>query len=348
MSSENIPQNAAKPKSQKLRSYLIKALSLALGVGILYYVINDFGGLEKITVALKKVGWGYLLVVLSSFAGILFFTEAWRQFLPKGDHPIRFLSLLKVRLCGEGINFMTPAGFIAGDPIKMVLLQKYLGPNSQMRSVVADRVMHTLAAHVINLVGLILLITGHVPIPLIYSWSLIIFYVITTVLIANFTVDMLTGQGLGMLDTILLKFKFAKHFPKANQKLEDLKDELVYYKDRPKWPFYKSFLLHFIGRAFGIVEIAIILWCLEGRWEWQFSYMLAALVSFVTVACGFIPGAVGPLESLSANFAIANGFEPQIGIAIQLIRRLRSFLWIGVGVYLLDYKHVTAKLTRKK
>lgn len=347
MSSENIAQNAAKPKSQKIRSYLLKALSLALGLGILYYVINDFGGLEKIAFYLKKTGWGYLLVVLSSFVAILFFTEAWRQFLPKGDHPIRFLSLLKVRLCGEGINFMTPACFIAGDPIKMVLLQKYLGPNSQMRSVVADRVMHTLAAHVVNLIGLILLITGSIPIPRIYSWSLIIFYAVTTLIIANFTVDMLTGQGLGLLDTLLLRLKFSKHFPKAHQKLEDLKDELVYYKDRPKWPFYKSFLLHSIGRAFGIVEIAIILWSLEGRWEWGFAYMLAALISFVTVACGFIPGAVGPLESLAGNFAMANGFEPQIGIAIQLIRRLRSFFWIGVGVYLIDFKHLRKKFKRK-
>lgn len=348
MCSENIPQNSVKPKSQKLKTHLLKTLSLLLGFGILYYVINQFGGFEKTLFYLKKIGWGYFGVILSSFVGLLFFTEAWQQFLPKNDHPMRFVSLLKVRLCGEGINFMTPAGFIAGDPIKMVLLQKYLGPHSQMRSVVADRVMHTLAAHVINLVGLILLITGNVAIPPLYSWLLIIFYVLTTILIANFTVDMLTGQGLGMLDTILLRFNFSKHFPKANQKLDELKTDLVYYKNRPKWPFYKSFLLHFIGRAFGILEIAIILWCLEGRFEWQFSYMLAALISFVTVACGFIPGAVGPLESLSANFAIANGFEPQIGIAIQLIRRLRSFFWIGMGVYLLDYKHVTQKLRPKK
>lgn len=346
MSSENILQNQAKPKSQKFKSSLIKFLSLALGLGILYYVINDFG-IDKIYFYLKQMGWGYLLVILSSFLGLVFFTAGWRQFLPHSDHPMRFLSLLKVRLCGEGINFMTPAGFIAGDPIKMVLLQKYLGPNSQMRSVVADRVMHTLAAHVINLVGLILLITGQVPIPAIYSWSLIIFYSVTTILIANFTIDMLTGQGLGQLDKVLTFFKFAKHFPKANQKIEDLKDELSYYKNRPKKSFYMSFVLHFIGRAFGIVEIAVILWCLEGRWEWQFSYMLAALISFVTVACGFIPGAVGPLESLSANFAVANGFEPQIGIALQLIRRLRTFLWIGVGIYLLDYKHLGNKLRRK-
>lgn len=333
-------------KFSKLKSNLIKILSLALGIGILFYVINDFGGLEKIVFYLKKTGWGYLVVVLNSFIALLFFTAGWRQFLPKSDHPMSYLSLLKVRLCGEGINFMTPAGFIAGDPIRMVLLQKYLGPNSQMRSVAADRVMHTLAAHVINLIGLILLITGRIDIPAIYSWSLIIFYAVTTVIIARFTVDLLTGRGLGVLDSILLRLRFAKRFPKANQRLDALKEELTYYKDKPKWPFWKSFILHFIGRGFGIVEIAIIVWCLEGQFAWQFSYMLTALGSFVMVACGFIPGALGPMESLSANFAIANGFEPQIGIAIQMIRRLRTFFWIAVGIYLLDYKHVSQKFVK--
>jgi len=346
--SQNFIQNNDKPKSQKFTGLLFKIAGLLLGFGILYYVIQNYGGLEKISFYLKKTGWGYVWVILNSFVGIVLYTLAWKQFLPKADHPLRFLSLLKVKLCGEGINFMTPLGFIAGDPIRAALLQKYLGPQSQMRSVVVDRVMHTLAAHLINFLGLILLFTTSIDFPATYSWALVLFYGITSLMIAKFTVSLLSGSGFGKLDKFFYKIGLPKRFPKIHAKIEELKTDLTYYKDKPKWPFWQSFFLHFGGRVLGIVEIALVLWCIEGRWEWTFSAMLTAITSFVTVACSFIPGALGPLESLYAYFFSIYGLSPQIGISIQLIRRLRTFFWIGIGILLLDYKHISEKFFTKK
>ncbi len=343
-----ITQNPAKPKSQKWTSLLLKLAGLLLGFGIFYYVVQSYGGLDEIWFYLKKAGWGYFFVILNSLASIVLFTLAWQRFLPRSDHPIRFRALLKVRFCGEGVNFMTPLGFVAGDSVRVVLLQKYLGPQSHMRSVIVDRIMHTLAAHIFNFLCLFFLVKASFGFPAYYSWPLIIFYGITSYLMTQFTINVLAGRGSRLLNKIFNRFKIAQKFPSFHARVEEIREDLGYYKDKPKRVLWQSFALHFVGRTLGIVEIALCLWALEGRWEWQFSAALTAVTSFVTVTFGFIPGAFGPLETLYAEFFGLYGMSPQVGISIQLIRRLRTFFWIGVGIFLIDYKHVSEKFWKSK
>jgi uncharacterized protein (TIRG00374 family) len=335
-------------KRKKARSLLFKLLGLSFGLFLLYYVIQSYGGLDKILFYLKKAGFGYVWVILNSFFGIVLYTFAWRAFLPVKDHAIRFYSLLKVRLCGEGVNFMTPLGFMAGDPVRVILLKKYLGPQSHLRSVVLDRTMHLLSAHVFNVFGMLLLVFSPHILPRVYSLSLLGLYTVTSLLIAKFCIDLLSGRGLGVFDKIFHKLKLHERFPKFQSRLDELREDLLYYKDKPKRPFWISFALHFSGRCTGFVEIALILWCLIGRFEWEFSAMLTAMTSFITVAFAFIPGSLGALESLYAHFFSLFGLDPQIGITIQLIRRLRTFFWIGLGIFLLDYHLLSQFVFQKK
>ena len=100
--------------------------------------------------------------------------------------------------------------------------------------------------------------------------------------------------------------------------------------------FAKALGYHFIGRILGVVEISIIFTYLTGQPYPLLSLMLATLTSALNFVFAFIPGALGILESFYAGFFYFYGQKPSLGVAMQLIRRLRALFWICVGVILLN------------
>lgn len=323
----------------KNKSHIIRLFGFLLGLGILSYTIHSFGGVQEVLNNLWRVGWLYIPLILTSFTWMLLYTEAWRQLL-KDSARIPYLTLLRIKLSGEGVNFMTPLGFIAGDPIRIAMLEKYTDRESRLRSVVIDRTMHSFAAQVFNLCGVFLIFTQRIEFPLSISVALIVIYVLLCALFLSFLISMSTGRGFGPLEAPLRFLKIAYRFPHLHEKLEQLKTDLAFYKERSKRPFYICFALHFLGRILGAIEIMWALYAFEGQVNLLFSWILVTLSSFVAIVGGFIPGALGLLEGLYANFVVLYGFHPQMGLSIQIVRRLRVLFWIGVGILVLDYQQI--------
>lgn len=331
-----------------VKSHGVRLIGFSLGALLFYYAVSRFGGLEGIVDNLRLLGAGYLVIIFNSFLGILLYTRAWKFYLPGCDHPIHYLSLLKIKLCGEGINFLTPAGFFLGDPIRVVLLRKYLGPASHLRSVVIDRVMHSLATHLFCFFGVTFLLTQPLLFPRWLTLSLFSFYATTTTLFTTLVIDMVTGRGLGFFEPLLRWLFLPKQFPKINRKISELREDLSYYVDKPKSPFFISLLLHFTGRILGAVEIYLIFYLIQGGSSLALSVILASLTSFFVGAFGFIPGAFGVLETLYAHFFLLYQHSPDTGISVQIVRRLRSLFWIILGILILDYDEIIRILRKNR
>lgn len=344
-----LQEKGKKPISTKraLQAHGLKALALCIGIIFFCITVSKFGGFKGILRYSLAIYVGLPLALLTTFVGILFFTKAWQQYFPIDDRQHHFVSLLKVRLCGEAINFMTPLGFVAGDSVRVILIKKYLGPQSHLRSVVIDRVMHFLAAHFVCVVGFMILLVQPIDFPKWLAVSLFLFYVITTLLIMELIVDLVMAKGFGFFDFIFKWVRLERFFPKIFGRLLELREDFSYYKNKPKGPLWYSFFLHLAGRILGVAEIMVIVFAVNGYFYFQFSMALGALTSFFGAGFGFIPGALGVLEMLYAQFFLLHGFTPEMGIAIQLVRRLRVVFWMIVGGILLDYNHV-ARFFRKK
>lgn len=332
-----------------LKTNLIRTIALTLGVVIFYYTLQSMpGGASKVFSYFTTFRLGYFFVVLNSFAWVIAYSRAWQQFFSAKLHQISFLQLMRVKICGEAVNTMTPVGFLAGDPVRVVLLRKYLGPDARLRSVVVDRSMHTLSAYLFNAVGLFFVFFEGIDFPWYFHVPMFLTYAILFVFFFGVVASLLNGNGLGALDKLIYGLKINRRFPKIYDHIVQLRIDLEFYADKPKGPFYYSFALHFFGRILGAVEIAIILYFLEGEILIPFSIILASVTSFVTVAAGVIPGALGVLESVHASFGTLYGFEPETGFMIQVIKRLRVFFWILVGLLLMDFTQLMNVLRKKK
>lgn len=326
----------------------MRGLGFAFGAALFYFSVSAFGGFAKVLEYLKLLRWGYVVVVANAFVGVMLFTRAWYLYLGEHHHHLSYWRLLKVRMCGEAVNFMTPLGFAAGDPVRLMLLRKYLGVSSHLRSVVIDRVMHLLAAYLFCVVGAALILIEPVVFPRWLAIGLVAFYGSVFFIIGFLVLDLLRGKGLGFFDHLLKHLTFLKRFPKIEAFIAELREDLAYYADKPKGPFIESFITHFVGRSLGAIEIALILYFLSGQIALSFAFMLGSLTSFFGVAFGFIPGALGVLETVYAQFFLMNGFSPELGISIQVVRRLRVFFWIALGAFILDYQEILAHWRQKK
>jgi len=330
------------------RIYIYKAIGLLIGLAIFAYTIEKFGGLELVFNKLKYMKYYYVLIVINSFCWMLFYTEAWRFLFGEVKKKIKFVSLLRVKLSGEAINLMTPLGFIAGDPIRVLLIRKIVGSDARLRTVVVDRALHSIAAQVFNLIAICVLFTQSINFPLWLNIFLVSLYTFLCFILISLVVSMLSGKGFGFLEPIFKFINFSKRLPKVNNKLLELKEDLLYYRDRSKKPIFQALGLHFLGRILGAIEILIALYCFEGHVNLVFAVILTALTSFFTFSFGFIPGALGVLETLYASFFHLYGYDPDVGITIQIVRRLRVLFWIAVGILVIEFDEIIRYFKKDK
>ena len=327
-------------KAFKIDQLIFRAMALLVGLGIFAYSVKNFGGLSEVWRQLKLLDWGYLAVIANSSLWMLGYTVAWRLYLTDQHHLVPYFSLLRIKLCGEAVNFMTPLGFVLGDSVRVMLLQRFLGPEARLRSVVVDRATHSLAAQFFCLTSVWFVFTQPVDFPRGLFLVVFLTYLVIFSAMLTLVVSMLRGRGFGLFDPLFHRLNIHNRFPKLHERLETLRDDLEFYTDKPKRPFVVAFLYHLFGRYLGAVEILIIGYFFHGEWLFGFSLVLAALTSFFSIVFGFIPGALGVIETLYAQFYAFYGFRPEYGLTVQIIRRLRVLFWVVLGVLILDIPHI--------
>lgn len=324
-------------RSRKIDVYVWKTIALLLGLGFFIYTIDRFGGFSQVFTHLLIIKWGYLLVILNSTLWMFGYTTAWKLYFTDQHHLIGFFSLLRIKLCGEAVNFITPMGFVLGDSVRVMLLNRYFGREARLRSVVLDRATHSLAAQFFCLNGLLFVFSQDVDFP-IWLFALM-FAVYIFIFTAMFTLilNMLSGRGLGFFEPLFRWARIHHYFPKISEHIATLREDMEYYTDKPKRPFVVAFLYHLFGRYLGAVEILIISFFFNGEWLFGFAMILAAMTSFFSIVFGFIPGALGVIEAVYAHFFELYGFRPEYGLTVQIIRRLRVVFWVLTGILILDF-----------
>src|SRR5277367_5485210 len=72
---------------------------------------------------ISQVGWGFLLILGQEIVAHCFNALAWRYaFTAEASGYYSFMELLKLRIVGDGVNYLTPSGTIGGEVVRAILL----------------------------------------------------------------------------------------------------------------------------------------------------------------------------------------------------------------------------------
>lgn len=315
---------------------ILKKIGLFIGLGLIAYWFYSLG-LDSIFKTIIKLKWGVIFVFFNSFLWLVGYTLAWNLYFSHFKQKIPFLSLLKIKICGEAVNGMTPVGFLGGDPVRVSLLKKHSVGLTRLGSVFMDRFLNTLATVVFVFISLIFLFTKTVDLSQTMRWFLFSFYLVLMMFLIWGLWDILEGRGLWRIEKILSKLKITKKYPKIYEILHSLEDEFSGLADE-KHILLKAWLFHFFGRILGAVEISIIFYFILGNPFFGYGVILAGLTTVTHLVFFFIPGGLGAIETLYGFFFPILGFSPAVGVTVQLVRRLRALLWMGIGFVLLHQK----------
>ncbi len=309
----------------------LRRLGGIVGVGIFLWILSQ-QDLTTLGQMLAHFHWRFGLILL--FYGVIFGldTLGWSFALNGPSRSrVRWDDLLRARLVGEAVNYVTPMAWIGGEPIKALLLARRHGvPLADgMASVVVAKTTFTLAMLLFILTGLaVAMATEPIPPPL-AGWVGIIFPVLCGLLALFLTVQFIRPFSRG------LKF-FERFFPRgwarAGQRLEEWDEAITkFYRGSPKALFW-SIAFAFLGWMAGVVEVYLILTFLGIPVSWATAWTIESLWVLLRSGAFLIPAGLGANEGFAIVICATLGINAVTALALGLIRRARELTWVGLGL----------------
>ncbi|MBI4211449.1 MAG: flippase-like domain-containing protein, partial [Deltaproteobacteria bacterium] len=308
------------------------------GIILFAFVVRSVG-LAVIWQNILAVRWAFLAVLAISAIWYILYAEGWRLFLKDSQDHIGLLDLFRIKIIGEAINTLTPVNFIGGDPLRIYLLKKHGVPVAEgAASVVVDRTVHILASMIILLFGLTITFLN------VDRFASNVRYGIPAVAIATilFIIFILIHQRRGFfgpLMTLCKKLRIKKEFSeKTIAKFVELDSHIADFYNSNHRGFLLCLGYNLAGRILGIIEIYVVGHAVVVNFTWYAAIVLCTLAPVVNTIFTFIPGAIGVMEGAFSGVSYLLGFDPATGMTIQIIKRIRSFAWVGVGLIFLGFQ----------
>lgn len=310
-----------------------KVVTLLVGALLLFWIIRKLG-IQELLNGFHLLGWKMVVPILIITPCYLLYTISWKLFLQRFDeHSIPYWTLFRIKVAGESTNTLTPLNFAGGDPVRIWLLSRFFPPQISGASVVVDRTLQILAIVTTVFLGnLAALFMLDFPAKVRILLGSVAGLLLVVVLFFIF------HQTRGLFQKLLrLSHKFhIKSFSEMTiKKVEELDGHIgnFYRRDRPLFVF--CYFLHLLARLTGIAEIYCVARFLGVPMTLWGAVFFAAVIPMTNMVGGIVPGTLGILEGVMSSLFFVLHWNPAAGIVLQIVRRIRAFFWVLVGLLFL-------------
>ena len=318
--------------SDRLRTFLLRALTAAAGIGLLVAVLmaTDLG---EVGTYLERVGWGVVLMIAAY--KLAFVLDSWAWLLTFRSLPGRVLwvwRLWLVRMVGEAVNNATPFAGMGGEPVKAAILNRRwgIGYGEGLASIVLARTTFVLGLVPFLAIGIaLLLFEPGVSAPFkwaaagglaLLSFGIFAFFGIQRLRIASRSGGWLAG------------FLKRRGLDDALENLAAFEDRLVSFYAHARLRFSGTVLLSFFNWALGALEVWIAFRLLGAPVGFGEAWIIEAVVQLVRVGVFFVPLSLGTQEGAFVLVVGALTGNPELGVAAAVLRRFRELVVLGAGL----------------
>ena len=296
---------------------------LALGTGTFLYLLWSFGPL-RVWERLKGFGWGFAVVLPFQICDHMLNAMGWRlAFAPADAKRTRFWDLVRVRVAGDGVNYLTPSGNIAGEFVRPGMLRTALHDDAKVSSVVIAKATQAIGQALFVLFGLIYLINvkAYAFAAGQAGWAAAGMSVIL------FGVALCVGLFAMRPPAFLLK-----RFPAALAKSEPIRRHLRDYLSRHPGRLVGSTLFFMLGYSWGAAEIWLICLFLGAPIGPEAALCVEFLSNLVDSFAFMVPAKIGTQEAGKTVIFKGLGLSAELGFTVGFIRHAREMLWAGSGL----------------
>jgi hypothetical protein len=85
----------------------------------------------------------------------------------------------------------------------------------------------------------------------------------------------------------------------------------------------------------GVAEIFVTMKLIGAEVPFTTSLLMESVNRAINIAFVFVPALVGVDELSTRELAELMGFDGSLGVTLAIIRKIRMFFWIGIGLFFL-------------
>jgi putative membrane protein len=289
---------------------------------VLFAAVIVWQGLDDVTAALRRAGWGILVVALLHLPQVWADAMGWRRLVPAGPHVPR-RTMIWARWIGESINDLLPVLQMGGNVVKAWLLaNRGVRAGLAGASVVVDVTLVVFTQILFTLIGVSLLLPS-----LRSGRALLVVLVgagIMAVLLAGFYAIQRRGffSLLVRLSQRLLAGREWAAFADGASTMDA--EVLRLYGDRRA--LLASGSWHMLAWFVGIAEVWFALYILGHPVDVWTALLFETLGQAIRTGAFAVPGALGVQEGGYVLVGSALGIEPGVALGLSLVRRVRELL----------------------
>jgi uncharacterized membrane protein YbhN (UPF0104 family) len=267
------------------------------------------------------VSWGFLVILPMQLFDHALNAVGWRYAFPAREAArVGFWQLVRVRVAGDGVNYLTPSATIAGEIIRPAMLPADLPAQARNSSVVVAKVAQSLGQALFALVGMLILI----PLRLGFLTG----RQVLGGLLGSLLILAAVVFGLALVTARRRDGAYVLRLPLT---LAGLREQMAFYLRVHPGRFAASTVFFMLGFAWGAWEVLVICYFLGLRIDLITAFSVEVLSVVLDSIFIMVPAKVGTQEAGKTAIFAGLGMHAAQGLAFGLVRHVRELDWAGLG-----------------
>ncbi|MDE2490405.1 MAG: flippase-like domain-containing protein [Elusimicrobia bacterium] len=298
---------------------------LAIGAATFLYLLWAFNP-ARVWHHLELFGWGFAVILPFQIFDHMLNATAWKlAFQPETSGGTRFWDLVRVRIAGDGVNYLTPSAQMGGEFVRPGMLDSTLPKEVKITSVLVAKVTQSVgqAFFIISGIGYLL------------HARLFEFHAREATLGAFGVGGILFGIVLGV--SLLLMEPPAwleRRFPEAVASSAPVRALLKRYLVRHPFRLFGSIGFFMLGYTWGAAEVWLICHFLRLPVSPMTALSIEFLSNLVDALAFWVPAKIGTQEAGKAAIFAAFGLPAEMGFTVGVVRHVRELCWAALGLSL--------------
>jgi Lysylphosphatidylglycerol synthase TM region len=290
-------------------------------------------GIVTILDSARALGAGFVLLILLSGLRHALRTTAWHASIGRGTPRPGLLNLFGLRLVGEGLNGVTPAGQLLGESVKTLVASKVMPASASASSVVIENIIYGFGAALFMLSGAVWLLVSSSPHARLGDG----------IVIVCMTASMFVLLGLlrrraplaqSLLALMPAKWRLTRSVRRHEDRMIAIETDIHDFFRTRRNAFIVLLGVEFLTNFTGVAEVYLILRVTTLHASLVTSYLVEVANRAVQLFFAFIPFGLGVEEASAAGTLAALGYSAGQGVSLAVLRRARTIFWSGLGLLL--------------
>ena len=323
-------------QNKKTASKKTKSVGIIFAaIGILLFAFFVWkAGTKEIADGIKKLGAGFLLVLVVSGIRYIVRTFGWMLCF-EGPERVRFRDAFRAYVVGDAMGNLTPLGIVASEPTKAALVKDRVPLIVAVSALAVQNLFYSLSVALFILSGLAVLLLSFPLTSGIRLLSLVSLGVVITFTLAGFIIFHLRWKFLTAGFERLRNTRFGQRFLKEKQRenTRAVEDTVYNFYSRHR---ARCALIMFLEACFhlaGVLEVYVTLYFISPVPPTFLSaYVLESVNRIINVVFKFVPLRAGVDEAGSSWVTDRLNIGGLTGTTLAIIRKARVIFWTALGV----------------